>query len=82
MAVSPDASEEANALSFEITDQNEPTPGGARLGRLAVKSRKDLSTPNFFAISSRGAVPHLTPDMIIEHAKFGGVHMALEDCKF
>ncbi|KAH8656548.1 putative Queuine tRNA-ribosyltransferase-like protein [Tricladium varicosporioides] len=79
MAVSPNASEEANSLSFEITDRNEPTHGGARVGRLAVKGREDLSTPNFFAISSRGTVPHLTPDVIIEHAKFGGVHMALED---
>lgn len=53
----------------------------ARLGKVTLAGRNAVKTPNFFAVTSRGAVPHLTPDVVLEHAHFGGVHMALEDCK-
>jgi hypothetical protein len=53
----------------------------ARLGKVTLAGRNAVKTPNFFAVTSRGAVPHLTPDVVLEHTDFGGVHMALEDCK-
>lgn len=54
---------------------------GPRIGRLAVNGRKDVQTPNFLALTSRGAVPHLTPDVITSTTEFPGVYTALEDCK-
>ncbi|KAF8851232.1 putative Queuine tRNA-ribosyltransferase-like protein [Acephala macrosclerotiorum] len=73
------ASEKVGKLAFEVLAQVDPSVIGPRLGRLAISGRRDLETPNFFAITSRGAAPHMTPDIIASHTQFGGVHMALED---
>ena len=54
----------------------------ARTGTLTLKGRTGIETPNFLAIASRGVVPHITPDVILEHTAMRGVHMALEDCEF
>jgi queuine tRNA-ribosyltransferase subunit QTRTD1 len=82
MAISNAALEKGKSLAFEIMSQVDANVLGPRLGRLVIPERKDLETPNFFAVTSRGVVPHITPDIISEHTQFGGVHMALEDCKF
>jgi hypothetical protein len=58
------------------------TDDNARTGTLILKGRTGIETPNFLAIASRGVVPHITPDVILEHTAIGGVHMALEDCEF
>ncbi|KXJ93451.1 tRNA-guanine(15) transglycosylase-like protein [Microdochium bolleyi] len=55
---------------------------GARLGRLAFprqRQRLPIDTPNFIAITSRGSVPHMTPDVVTRHTQLGGAYMALED---
>jgi queuine tRNA-ribosyltransferase subunit QTRTD1 len=75
------ASEPAKRLAFEILSRVDPNVVGLRLGRLVMKDRQDLMTPNFFAVSSRGVVPHITPDVISADTQIGGVHMALEDCE-
>ncbi|TVY44124.1 Queuine tRNA-ribosyltransferase accessory subunit [Lachnellula occidentalis] len=64
---------------FDIVDLFDTSVVTPRLGILRVKGRQELETPNFFAISSRGVVPHLTPDVISASTTIGGVHMALED---
>jgi queuine tRNA-ribosyltransferase subunit QTRTD1 len=74
------ASRKQTNLSFEILSNPDST-SGARLGRLAIEGRKALETPGFIAVTSRGVVPHMTPDVVAAHAQFGGVHMALEDCR-
>lgn len=74
------ASRKQTKLNFEILSDS-GTTSGARLGRLAIEGRKALETPDFIAVTSRGVVPHMTPDVIAAHAQFGGVHMALEDCR-
>ncbi|KAF4634163.1 hypothetical protein G7Y89_g3947 [Cudoniella acicularis] len=79
MPASVGSSEELKGLTFDVLSANDQNVVGPRLGRLRVKGRKDLDTPNFFSVGSRGVVPHLTPDVISEHMNFGGVHMALED---
>jgi queuine tRNA-ribosyltransferase len=66
---------------FEIIRPEDPSVLGPRLGQLTVQGRSKLETPNFLAISSRGVVPHMTPDVIAASSQIGGVHMALEDCK-
>jgi queuine tRNA-ribosyltransferase subunit QTRTD1 len=77
-----DRTTEPSGLSFEIFSSTDHTTRTARLGRVRIAGRKDVETPNFFSISSRGVVPHLAPDIISAHTQFAGVHMALEDCKF
>lgn len=53
----------------------------ARCGTLKIKERQEVPTPNFYAVASRGVVPHLTPDVLAKHTEIGGVYIALEDCK-
>ncbi|TLS30565.1 hypothetical protein PpBr36_02389 [Pyricularia pennisetigena] len=57
------------------------TPGaGARLGRLSLPGRNPIDTPNFFSGTSRGVVPHLTPDNLCRHHDMvRGAYMAFED---
>ena len=54
---------------------------GARLGRLIIPKRKTIETPNFIPPTSRGAIPHLTPDVLQRHVPVTGAYYALEDCK-
>lgn len=82
MTISSDeSSSRASSFRFEILGALDSSTPDARLGRLSIAGRNEFETPNFFSISSRGVVPHLTPDVIGEHTQAGGVHIALEDCK-
>ncbi|KKF93938.1 Queuine tRNA-ribosyltransferase-like protein [Ceratocystis platani] len=51
----------------------------ARLGRLSLPGRPAMETPTFFAVASRGTVPHVTQDNLIKHTQVQGAFMALED---
>lgn len=55
----------------------------ARLGLLMLSGSRGppLPTPAFVAVTSRGAVPHVTPDNAARHGLFGAAYLALEDCK-
>lgn len=57
-------------------------PRRARLGCISVKGRRTLDTPNFLALTSRGVVPHISPDVVGEQTKFAGVYTAIEDCEY
>lgn len=57
-------------------------PRRARLGRISVKGRRTLDTPNFLALTSRGVVPHISPDVVGEQTEFAGVYTAIEDCEY
>ena len=58
-----------------------PSGLGPRLGTIALKGRAPLPTPHYLALSSRGAVPHLSQDVMRKHTDIKAVHVALEDCK-
>jgi queuine tRNA-ribosyltransferase subunit QTRTD1 len=73
--------EMSKRLVFRVLSHVDPNVVGPRLGLLAVRERKHVQTPSFMAITSRGTVPHITPDVIASHTLIGGVHMALEDCE-
>jgi hypothetical protein len=80
-AVSSSGDPSSDEMIFKILSS--PPAGeaaAARIGRLALPNRKAIDTPNFVAITARGAVPHLTPDIVGKHTSLGGAHMALEDC--
>ncbi|KAL7797511.1 tRNA-guanine(15) transglycosylase-like protein [Trichoderma ceciliae] len=64
---------------FELISSAAADGSAARLGKMSLPGRKVIETPNFFAVTSRGAVPHLTPDNLRKHTSVSGVYMALED---
>ncbi|KFY42088.1 hypothetical protein V494_02606 [Pseudogymnoascus sp. VKM F-4513 (FW-928)] len=69
-------------LHDETSNANAAAPSDprrARLGRIAVKGRRTLDTPNFLALTSRGVVPHVSPDVVEEQTEFAGIYMAIED---
>lgn len=66
---------------FELIGSAAVDGSAARLGKLSLPGKKVIDTPNFFAVTSRGAVPHLTPDNLSRHTSVSGLYMALEDCR-
>lgn len=75
---------QTSKMRFEILKTVALDHGAARVGRLAFprqRGRLPIDTPNFIAITSRGSVPHMTPDVVTQHTQLGGAYMALEDCE-
>ena len=70
------------SVNFELLGHQHGSEGRPRLGRLNVQGRRTLETPGFLAVGSRGVVPHISPDVIASQTDIGGIHLALEDCKF
>lgn len=69
-------------MRFEILKGALKDGVAARVGRLAFAGRQPIETPNFIATTSRGAVPHITPDNVNKHLQTAGAYMALEDCVY
>ncbi|KAI7340821.1 tRNA-guanine transglycosylase [Hortaea werneckii] len=53
---------------------------GPRLGRLKLPNRNRVDTPHYLGVTSRGVIPHLTPDSLSAHTSISGVYVGLEDC--
>ncbi|GAB1314068.1 hypothetical protein MFIFM68171_04278 [Madurella fahalii] len=70
---------ESGAMRFELLGAALKDGATARLGRLAFAGRRAIDTPNYIGITSRGALPHLTPDNVGKHLQVSGAYMALED---
>ncbi|KAH8882865.1 tRNA-guanine transglycosylase [Thozetella sp. PMI_491] len=73
-----DETEQPGVMTFEIL---EATAGdiAARLGRLTLRGHRAVATPSFFGMTSRGVLPHLTPDNLSKHTQISGAYYALED---
>jgi hypothetical protein len=54
---------------------------GPRLARLSLVGRNAIDTPHYLGNTSRGVVPHITPDVFARDTAITGVYAALEDCK-
>lgn len=67
-------------LTFELRAYDS-IDSGLRLGTLSVNGRRTIHTPHYIALSSRGAVPHLTQDMMRDNTAISGIYAALEDCE-
>ncbi|KAL8849584.1 MAG: hypothetical protein Q9221_005458 [Calogaya cf. arnoldii] len=68
----------SKTLKFEVRK----TPHrdcGQRLGLLSLPGRQPINTPYYFAVSSRGCVPHLSQDMMKDNTGIKGIYAALED---
>src|SRR5579862_6285480 len=51
-------------LSFSIAKSAGPNTVSPRLGALIIPRRKPIQTPHFLALTSRGAVPHISQDTL------------------
>ncbi|KAF3926735.1 hypothetical protein ABW21_db0205817 [Orbilia brochopaga] len=65
-------------LKTAVTDVA-TTQSGARIGVLQLSKGFTLHTPNLIAPTSRGVVPHLSPDNLDRNTGVVGVYVALED---
>lgn len=76
--VSQDHSKMRNAM-FNVLH---PAPAvfAPRVGMFALPGRKPVHTPHYLSLTSRGAVPHLTQDVIRDHTSINSLYIALEDC--
>lgn len=79
--MSNDTPDDTPNMKFEVLKAAVAEGSALRLGRLAFSGRRTIDTPNYFAVTSRGAVPHITPDNANNHLDTSGVYMALENCK-
>jgi len=50
-----------------------------RLGRISLAGRKTILTPGFIGNTSRGVIPHVSPDNF-QKVDLNGVYVPLEDC--
>ena len=78
-----DAAERAIKPSvFSIINKSFEASSGtkARTGNLELPGRQPIQTPNFLANTSRGVIPHISPDAILPQAPVPGVFTAIEDC--
>ncbi|OJJ33005.1 hypothetical protein ASPWEDRAFT_115243 [Aspergillus wentii DTO 134E9] len=50
-----------------------------RLGKLAIAGRKAVSTPHYIPLTTRGAVPHITHDLMRDQTEIGSLYVGLED---
>ncbi|GAM36265.1 hypothetical protein TCE0_018r05224 [Talaromyces pinophilus] len=57
------------------------SPGGlaARVGKFVLPNRKPIQTPHYITITSRGAVPHISPDIVRNSTSIGSLYVGLED---
>jgi queuine tRNA-ribosyltransferase accessory subunit len=67
-------------LRFSLANVNSSATG-PRLGQLLRGGRKAIETPHYVATTSRGVVPHISPDTLRKHTAVSNIHLALEDCK-
>ena len=67
-------------LSFQLSRQ-QSDKDGPRIGRLSFQGRTPIDTPHYVAITSRGAVPHLSQDMTRDNTSIRAVYTAVEDCE-
>lgn len=80
MATARGLEDASNGMAFRIVKQ---ATGGlrARLGRLEVPHRMTMVTPHHLGVTSRGVIPHLSQDTLMQKTEVNGVYVALEDCK-
>lgn len=75
-----DAESMRSVIDFSLLSM--PLISGPRLGQLLVKKSStaeiELETPNFLASTSRGTVPHLTPDNLRKLSTAKMIHVPFE----
>lgn len=67
-------------LRFVVESGTHSLPG-PRVGQLLARGRPPIATPHYAPATSRGVVPHLSPDVLEKHTAISAVYMGLEDCE-
>lgn len=62
-----------------VTATSNTTRSLSELARNKTSFKWSRTLPTFMAASSRGSIPHLTPDKIDQHSNIRSVHIGLED---
>lgn len=78
---SPESMAKAN-FNFNLLKPAAAPVLSPRLGRVTVEGRKPISTPHYVPLTSRGAVSHLTQDVVRDHTSISSLYVGLEDCMF
>lgn len=72
----PEPMSHSSPAIFQVVKKGTP-----RLGKLTFPGRAPILTPHHVVPTSRGIVPHITPDNLKKHTAVTAVHVALEDCR-
>lgn len=68
-------------LAFTLKEAVSSTLG-ARVGQLLRNGRTAIETPHYIATTSRGVVPHVSPDVLAKSTAVSAVYIPLEDCEY
>lgn len=82
MEIEQESTMAGRRATFELFGRAVADSGAPRTGRLALANRDIILTPNFTAATSRGAIPHLTPDTIRKYIPVKSAYIGLEDCEY
>ena len=55
---------------------------GARVGQLLRNGRTAIETPHYVVTTSRGVVPHVSPDVLAKSTAVSAIYIPLEDCEY
>ncbi len=69
----------AHEMTFSILGSAAPVLA-PRVGTFALVGRQAISTPNLVPLTSRGAVPHISHDMVRRETAINSLYVGLEDC--
>lgn len=76
------AGHSSKLMSFQLAiPPSESDKDEARVGHLTFQGRNPIKTPHYVAVSSRGAVPHLSQDMTRDNTSIRALYTAVEDCE-
>ena len=67
-------------MSFQLL-RPQSDNNGPRIGRLSFQGRRPIDTPHYVAVTSRGAVSHLSQDMARDNTSICAFYTAVEDCE-
>ena len=74
------AEHSSKLVSFQLS-RSHSIKDEPRLGCLTFQGRNPIQTPHYVAVSSRGAVPHLSQDMTRDSTSIRAIYTAVEDCE-
>lgn len=81
MSVAHDPQDDSYAMAFR-TVKRAMGEMHARVGQLSLPGRAKMETPHHLGVTSRGTIPHLSQDTLMQKTDVQGIYVALEDCEW
>ncbi|KAF7596592.1 hypothetical protein BBP40_000993 [Aspergillus hancockii] len=66
-------------VNFSLLNSATTSILAPRLGKLTLAGRNAILTPHYIPLTSRGALPHISHDVMREQTAIGGLYFGLED---